>query len=56
MQKWKERLFNKPQRKNLSEEVRDIVLYATGSENDRKYLKILLEAEIMENQGKYEKA
>ena len=56
MQKWKERLFNKPQRKNLSEEARDIVLYATGSENDRKYLKILLEAEIMENQGKYEKA
>lgn len=53
MQKWKERLFNKPQRKNLSEEARNIVLYATGSENDRKYLKISLEAENMENQGKY---
>ena len=56
MQKWKERLFNKPQRKGLSEDARDIVLYATGSENNRKYLKITLEAENLEKQGKYKQA
>lgn len=56
MQKWKERLFNKPQRKGLSEDARDIVLYATGSEDNRKYLKITLEAENLEKQGKYKQA
>ena len=56
MQKWKEKLFDMPQIGNLSVNERDMVLYATGNENDRKYVKLLLEAGYLKDEGKYKEA
>ena len=36
--------------------MRDTILYITGSENDRKYAKILFEAGDMVYEGKYKEA
>ena len=56
MQKWKEKLFDMPQIGNLSVNERDTILYATGNENDRKYVKLLLEANYLKNEQKYKEA
>ena len=56
MQKWKGKLFDMPQIRNLSVNERDMVLYATGNENDRKYVKLLLETGYLKDEGKYKEA
>ena len=56
MQKWKEKLFDMSQIGNLSVNERDMVFYATGNENDRKYVKLLLEAGYLKDEGKYKEA
>lgn len=56
MQKWKGKLFDMPQIRNLSVNERDMVLYATGNENDKKYVKLLLEAGYLKDEGKYKEA
>lgn len=56
MKKWKEKLFNIPQIKKFSVYERDTVLYATGNENDREYVKVLLKASDLKDEGKYKEA
>ena len=56
IEKWKKILFNSSQRLNFTDAMRDTILYITGSENDRKYAKILFEAGDMVYQGKYKEA
>ena len=56
IEKWKKILFNSSQRLNFTDAMRDMVMYITGSENDRKYAKILFEAGDMVYEGKYKEA
>lgn len=56
IEKWKKILFNSSQRLNFTDAMRDTILYITGSENDRKYAKILFEAGDMVYEGKYKEA
>ena len=56
IEKWKKILFNSSQRLNFTDAMRDTIMYITGSENDRKYAKILFEAGDMVYEGKYKEA
>lgn len=56
IEKWKKILFNSSQRLNFTDAMRDMVMYITGSENDRKYAKVLFEAGDMVYEEKYEEA